>query len=61
MHLIVVLSSRLTTSITHIKKPNPLIVVTKATLVSAKKTFELAFKIYNRYEVEQMWRYNNLN
>jgi hypothetical protein len=44
MHLIVVLSSRLTTSITHIKKPNPLIVVTKATLVSAKKTFELALK-----------------
>jgi hypothetical protein len=45
MHLIVVLSSRLiATSITHIKKPNPLIVVTKATLVSAKKTFELALK-----------------
>jgi hypothetical protein len=44
MHLNVVLSSRLTTSITHIKNLNPLIVVTKATLVSAKKTFELALK-----------------
>jgi hypothetical protein len=38
MHLNVVLSSRLTTSGTHIKEVNPLIVVTKVTLY-LKKNF----------------------